>query len=730
MPKNTAQRRIDSRRQNRATTISGVTLSAPAGVTDHGLLLGLGDDDHTQYLLADGTRTLAGNLAVASGITIDGIDLSAHAADPAAHHAPATAGNSGIEVVGQAIGLAAAAAGAGLAYAAGVLSVNVAGLGMSVAADAVTLSSSSNPGAAASILATDASGYLTLVRLTTTDRLRSPLIDTASGNLTVQPASDLILSPGSNLIKLATGKSLQSDGYASQAIGMRISYAGEGDFRYLFTDELHAKSFIADLEQALAGGQIISKSVSVLAVDFVLPAAGGAGTLTVRDLPSAPNMAVFQSGDYVGMRQFSRSAGSLSIEWAWGTVTGYADQSDGTQTWTFTRHSSTPGAASGTIAADSLALDFGVTGNGFYEVNAIDGVYAQNSPYWRIATWDTHPATQTVRVQGGNLRGLFGAANEYGFYAGDGTGTSNAYLRLSNQIGLLQNIPIEMYVSGTRHLSINPTYGIDILLAETEQSGITWRSTLGVGSPLVGLSVFSSSSIGASLYANVNDVNTEASVSIAAVNQAYTPNSVSLTLRRGGFYSSLAQLNANVIQFNQSGGSGTPTITAGGNTMWHAGNDGSGSTLDADTVDTYHAASFALLSGATFTGPVIISRANEGWQQTDGSVDLRSYITGGVGLVGTISNHPLGFYTNSSGSRIEIQTDGTVRFGNTSDLYGAKIQTNGNIHAQGAVTSELYLQVATASTPGAATGFARMWFDGTNIKVILPGGTTRTLNWT
>ena len=166
------------------------------------------------------------------------------------------------------------------------------------------------------------------------------------------------------------------------------------------------------------------------------------------------------------------------------------------------------------------------------------------------------------------------------------------------------------------------------------------------------------------------------------------------------------------------------------NKVWHQGNDGSGSGLDADTLDTYHAASFALLSGATFTGMVTINTSLSGWKQTDGSVDLRSFITGGVGFVGTISNHPIGFFTNSSAARMEIQTDGTVRFGNTSDLYGAKIQTNGNIHAQGAVTSELYLQMATASTPAAATGFARMWFDGTNIKVILPGGTTRTLNWT
>ena len=32
------------------------------GVTDHGALSGLDDDDHTQYLLADGSRTLGGNL--------------------------------------------------------------------------------------------------------------------------------------------------------------------------------------------------------------------------------------------------------------------------------------------------------------------------------------------------------------------------------------------------------------------------------------------------------------------------------------------------------------------------------------------------------------------------------------------------------------------------------------------------------------------------------------------
>jgi len=40
-------------------------------VTDHGNLAGLGDDDHTQYLLADGSRELNGNLNVTGNITLD-----------------------------------------------------------------------------------------------------------------------------------------------------------------------------------------------------------------------------------------------------------------------------------------------------------------------------------------------------------------------------------------------------------------------------------------------------------------------------------------------------------------------------------------------------------------------------------------------------------------------------------------------------------------------------------
>lgn len=313
------------------------------------------------------------------------------------------------------------------------------------------ITSSSDPGASSSLLSTNASGVVSLEKLTTS------LIESKAGtSLTLSPLLDLILNPGSGIVRLNTGDAIQSNSYASQTTGWRITSLGEADFRYLFTDELHAKSFIVDLEQALAGGQIIAKSVAVLAENFALPAAGQIATLRVRDLPSAPNMAVFQSGDFIGMRQFSRSGGSLTISWAWGTVTSYSDgfgANENTQTWSFQRHSTIPGSASGTISIDSLAIDFGVSGNGFYEVNAIDGTNSINSPYAQIVTWQTHPSSQTVRTRFGNLRGITNVTNEFGFFSGNGTGVTNSYIRASSEALELRNVPLNLY-NGTNLVTL------------------------------------------------------------------------------------------------------------------------------------------------------------------------------------------------------------------------------------------------------------------------------------
>jgi len=70
---------------------------------DHGNIDGLGDDDHTQYLLVSGTRAMSGNLDMGSNNivsvgTVDGVDVSAHAArhNPGGADALATASAVGL----------------------------------------------------------------------------------------------------------------------------------------------------------------------------------------------------------------------------------------------------------------------------------------------------------------------------------------------------------------------------------------------------------------------------------------------------------------------------------------------------------------------------------------------------------------------------------------------------------------------------------------------------------
>ncbi len=470
-------------------------------------------------------------------------------------------------------------AGSGLTAATGVLAVG-AGNGLTVAADSVALTtpgtlavnssnnaagshthaiaSSSSPGPAASILASNSSGGLqldgelllykndtgspalhfrnnlgwdtylwqdyslftidanSLARALTIDstgivtlanRLSTPLI-VADSHLTLTPTDDLVLSPGSNLAKLASGKTFQSDGYVSQLTGMRVTHDGQADFRYLFVDELHAKAFIADLEQALAGGQIIGKSVTQLGANFTVPAAGATATLTVRDLPSAENMAVFQSGDIVRLRVFSRAGGSLTIADCWGAVTNYADQANKLQTWTFTR-SAAPNAgavAAGTvIATDAIVLDYGTSGNGYHEVNAIDGLYGANSPYSQIVTWTGHPATgQTLRTRMGNLYGLFAVSGEYGLYAGNGTSNNDGYLRISSNSVRLNNIPLTLYNSGTQKVNISAT-GTDVWIgASSSDKRLSWDgTTLTVKGAIV---VQSGSGIGSFSDANLDNI--------------------------------------------------------------------------------------------------------------------------------------------------------------------------------------------------------------------------------
>ena len=54
---------------------------------------------------------------------------------------------------------------------------------------------------------------------------------------------------------------------------------------------------------------------------------------------------------------------------------------------------------------------------------------------------------------------------------------------------------------------------------------------------------------------------------------------------------------------------------------------------------------------------------NTGIVHTDGTIRVGTYVGGSAGWLGTVSNHPLYFYTNNGGSQIALLTNGRVGIG-------------------------------------------------------------------
>ncbi|WP_291982031.1 hypothetical protein [Luteitalea sp.] len=268
---------------------------------------------------------------------------------------------------------------------------------------------------------------------------------TASGDVAVNggdltsSAATLDINAGGTVrindaLVMASANTIRSANFASRTTGWGITYAGEADFRYTYADEFYTKNFIADLETALNGGQIIAKSTVVLAQDFTCPAAAGTATLWVRDFPGHGNLRVFAANDWVVLRSMTRADADndgnieFSIGDCVGQVSSYTDGTsgnDGTQSWTFTRGSggNAGGMASSTVvAADALVIDYGVSGQGFLVARANDGTEGSQSPYWQAVTWTTSPvaANMALQTRWGQLNGAYGySASTFGLCAGN-----------------------------------------------------------------------------------------------------------------------------------------------------------------------------------------------------------------------------------------------------------------------------------------------------------------------
>lgn len=402
---------------------------------------GGGDLDEDDLLFRDGRNSLTGSLSVATGALIDGVDLSefysaygAHILNPNAHH------NRQHSITSTADHTITAAQYSVV----GATGTNTLGI------LATTTNGQSSPN---TILRADASGDLALRNLNAaivnaTTNLRAPLIDSASGDLTIAPADDLILSPDVDVI-MDTDTRIGTGNFVSGMVGWRVDYDGTGDFRKLFADELTVEVFISDVNLALAGSQFIAKSLGIVSKNFTVPSTNAA--LDIFDLPGFNDAQNFEDGDWVRLRFVERGTG-LEVGDAWGTVNSYSDLPEGEQRWQWVRASGTVGK---TINAGMVAIDYGQSGDGYIHLTSLQS----NSPYLDVVTWHTdpsNPANHNVRVRLGKLDGITDTdLNPEGF----GLYSDNAFLS-----GRIVGSEGEVVIDATYGLSMGVfTSGPDLL---------------------------------------------------------------------------------------------------------------------------------------------------------------------------------------------------------------------------------------------------------------------------
>lgn len=227
--------------------------------------------------------------------------------------------------------------------------------------------------------------------------------------------------------------------------GWQISQSGVGDFRTLYIDELVARAFTVDVAQALAGSDILTKSVAILAEDYTVASVGSTtSTIVVEDLEGLGGFAVFEDGDFIRMRIVNRTAGltigdvyaSVTLDTSYGT-SGY-DSSTSTQRYLLDIESA--GSADVLVGQKlykgAVILDYGTSGDYYIERTVLDrssGSDFSKVPYNRIVQWtntvsgspDPSDADTNISVitQSGNLANLtstYSNVTGFGFF-GDNT---------------------------------------------------------------------------------------------------------------------------------------------------------------------------------------------------------------------------------------------------------------------------------------------------------------------
>jgi hypothetical protein len=371
---------------------------------------------------------------------------------------------SGLELTGtspnKTLQLADSVAGAGLASNNKVLSVGVANTGatgLTVEADAVRLTSSSNPGAAAAVLASDATGKLTLPLLVASSSVTTPLVTAGAGqSLTLQAPQDIILSPGTNLAKLAAGKHLQSETFTSgfAGAGWRIE---QGALTAAEVDNLTVRGTMRVYElliqqiRATNGSVFVSSSAKLEAVTLV-----SGSTYDCTTDGSAADYQPFAVGDVLRAQRVNLGSGTLV--WRSDLVVTAINVGGNARKFRATLQSATTAPAAGmefvrlgntSDVARQGAVYLTADDSGAPFIDVVAGIAAH-------ADWNT---AGKVKTRLGRLDGIFGQTDEFGLWAGTGVTAGDRYIRASNSALELRNIPLALFDGSANTLLLSPGEG-------------------------------------------------------------------------------------------------------------------------------------------------------------------------------------------------------------------------------------------------------------------------------
>lgn len=265
------------------------------------------------------------------------------------------------------------------------------------------IASSSNPGASDSILASDGTGYLTLVRLTLTDRL---LINASTANLFLKDTSTGFKATTTGIITPQAGNIWRNTTYTSGLIGWNIDDDGNAEFNNLLVrGSIKAAVFTINEIAATAGTLGVFYSAATVQDDFTTPASTSSSFSFNAKNSDAGGM-LFGVADIIRFKTWTGSG----ISDSWATVTARTNHTT-YATYTATLNN---GSTSATFRAGSAAVDYGPSGTGFITMSA-DGTVG-SSPNLTMATHAGSPwSGQTLLMRAGNLNGSYDyATNVYG----------------------------------------------------------------------------------------------------------------------------------------------------------------------------------------------------------------------------------------------------------------------------------------------------------------------------